>query len=46
LVIDRTIAGATGVQPAEQIDALISWLKQVARDDVRYIVLDPGDGSG
>ena len=22
------------------------WLKQVARDDVRYIVLDPGDGSG
>jgi transglutaminase-like putative cysteine protease len=46
LVIDRTIAGATGVQPAEQIDQLIAWLKQVARDDVRYIVLDPGAGDG
>jgi hypothetical protein len=34
------------VQPAEQIDQLIAWLKQVARDDVRYIVLDPGAGNG
>ena len=42
LVVERTIVGATGVQPPEQIDQLIAWLKQVGQDDVRYIVLDPG----
>ena len=46
LVVERTLAGATGVQPPEQIDQLIAWLKQVAQDDVRYIVLDPGTGTG
>jgi transglutaminase-like putative cysteine protease len=46
LVVERTIAGATGVQPPEEIDHLIAWLKQIAQDDVRYIVLDPGMGNG
>jgi transglutaminase-like putative cysteine protease len=44
LVVERSIAGATGVQPPERISELIAWLKEIAHDDVRYIVLDPGRG--
>lgn len=42
LLVTRNIAGATGTQPPERISDLIAWLKVIARDDVRYIVLDPG----
>jgi hypothetical protein len=42
LVVQRSIIGATGIQPPDRIDALIAWLKQIAHDDVRFIVLDPG----
>jgi hypothetical protein len=41
LVVQRSIVGATGVQPPERIDELIAWLKAVDRDDARYVVLEP-----
>ncbi len=40
LSITRKISGATGIEPPEHINALIDWLRQVSRDDVRYIVFD------
>jgi hypothetical protein len=40
LVIVRRMAGRTGVEPPEKIDALIAWLRGVAKDDVKYIVLE------
>ena len=40
LTITRKIAGATGTEPPEHINALIDWLRDVSRDDVRYVVLD------
>jgi hypothetical protein len=41
LVVERSIVGATGVQPSDRVDQLIAWLKAIGRDDVRYIVLEP-----
>jgi transglutaminase-like putative cysteine protease len=40
LCVTRTLSGDRGVQPPEAADALIAWLKDVAKDDVRYIVLE------
>jgi hypothetical protein len=40
LVVVRTMAGRKGVEPPEKIAALIAWLKDIARDDVRYVVLE------
>jgi hypothetical protein len=40
LTITRKIAGATGIEPPEHINALINWLRDVSRDDVRYVVFD------
>jgi hypothetical protein len=44
LVVQRTLVGATGVQPPNRIDELIAWLKLIAGDDVKQIVLDPSSG--
>jgi transglutaminase-like putative cysteine protease len=41
LRVVRTMVGARGTQPPEAIDALISWLKDVSKDDVRFIALEP-----
>jgi transglutaminase-like putative cysteine protease len=40
LTVVRTVAGAAGVAPGDHIGELITWLRQVAADDVRYIVLE------
>jgi hypothetical protein len=40
LVITRTMVGREGVEPPEKITALIAWLRAVAKDDVKYIVLE------
>jgi transglutaminase-like putative cysteine protease len=42
LIVQRSIVGATGVQAADRIGDLVGWLKAIDRDDVRYIVLEPG----
>jgi transglutaminase-like putative cysteine protease len=41
LHVVRTISGARGVQPPEQIDSLIQWFKDLSKDDVKYIILEP-----
>lgn len=42
LVVIRRLAGRKGIEPPTRIDALIAWLKHVARDDIAYIVLERG----
>jgi transglutaminase-like putative cysteine protease len=39
LRVRRTIAGWEGTRPKTEIDGLIAWLKEVAKDDVKFIVL-------
>ena len=40
LVVARRVRGKVGVYPKERIDDLESWLRQVATDDVHFIVLE------
>ena len=40
LRITRRMSGRRGTEPPEQIAALVAWLHEVARDDVKYIVLE------
>lgn len=40
LRVTRTMNGGRGTQPPEAIDALIAWLKDVSRDDARFIILE------
>jgi hypothetical protein len=40
LVVVRTMIGRDGLEPPEKIAALVSWLRAVAKDDVKYIVLE------
>ena len=42
LRITRRMSGAKGVEPPDHVDALIAWLRAISRDDVKFIVLDPG----
>ena len=39
LRLHRRMEGKRGVKPPEDVDALIAWLRAVAKDDVQYIVL-------
>ena len=39
LKVYRRMEGRRGVKPPEDVDALIEWLRAVAKDDVQYIVL-------
>ena len=41
LRVVRTVSGARGVQPPEAIDSLIQWFKDLSKDDVKYIILEP-----
>ncbi|MGH7753556.1 MAG: hypothetical protein ACREN5_12135, partial [Gemmatimonadales bacterium] len=40
LKVVRRMRGSRGVHPPERITDLIAWLKEVTRDDVKYVVLD------
>jgi hypothetical protein len=40
LIVSRTTSGASGIQPPESIGSLIAWLRAVAADDARMIVLE------
>lgn len=42
LRITRSISGRKGTEPPERIQALIEWLRAVARDDVKYVVVEQG----
>jgi hypothetical protein len=43
LHIVRTMKGGRGLEPPESVGALIDWLSAVAKDNVKYIVLE-GEG--
>jgi transglutaminase-like putative cysteine protease len=40
LIVRRRMAGQRGVEPPEKIGALIAWLREMAKDDVTYVVLE------
>jgi hypothetical protein len=40
LRVTRAMSGRKGIEPPEQVDALIAWLRAVSKDDVKYIVID------
>ena len=40
LHVARTLIGRKGIEPPGRIGELIQWLKDMGRDDVRYIVLE------
>jgi len=40
LRIARRLVGRKGVEPPDRIGELIAWLKDMGRDDVRYVVLE------
>lgn len=42
LRIVRRVTGARGIQPPDRIGELIAFLKAVAQDDVKYVVIDRG----
>lgn len=42
LRVTRAMSGRKGVEPPERVDALVAWLRAVSKDDVKYIVLEPG----
>jgi len=39
LRITRQLTGATGVQPPDRVADLVAWMRAVAADDVKFIVL-------
>jgi hypothetical protein len=40
LRLARKLVGHKGIEPPARIGELVGWLKEMARDDVRYIVLE------
>ena len=42
LRVTHTMSGHKGIAPPESVDELIAWLKAVSKDDVKFIVLHPG----
>jgi len=45
LRITRTIIGASGVQPPDQLSALTAWMRAIAKDDAKVIVIDKSAGA-
>jgi len=42
LHVTRRMTGARGTAPPDSVDALIAWLRAISKDDVKFIVLKPG----
>ena len=42
LQVTRRMTGARGTAPPDKIDELIAWLRAISKDDVKFIVLKPG----
>jgi hypothetical protein len=40
LHILRKLTGVDGVQPATKYGELLDWLKQVSKDDAKYLILE------
>lgn len=41
LRVSKRISGARGTLPPDQIGALLAWLKEMSKDDVRFVVVEP-----
>src|SRR6266568_2163908 len=42
LRVTRRMTGRRGTAPPDSVDALIAWLRAISKDDVKFIVLQPG----
>ena len=42
LRVTRRMSGTRGTAPPESVDALIAWLRAISKDDIKFIVLHPG----
>jgi hypothetical protein len=42
LRITRRMTGRRGTAPPDSVDALIAWLRAISKDDVKFVVLQPG----
>ncbi len=42
LVISRTMTGAAGIYPPDQLSALLQWIRAISKDDAKLIVIDKG----
>ncbi|HEY7192246.1 MAG TPA: DUF3857 and transglutaminase domain-containing protein [Gemmatimonadales bacterium] len=42
LLVTRRMTGARGTAAPDRIDDLIAWLRAISKDDVKFIVLKPG----
>lgn len=42
LRITRRMTGHKGIEPPEQVHALIAWLRAISKDDAKFIILEPG----
>jgi hypothetical protein len=45
LVVTRTLTGTAGTYPPDQLRTLLQWMRDVARDDAKLIVIDRGAAS-
>jgi hypothetical protein len=42
LRVTRRMSGTKGTAPPESVDELIAWLRAISKDDIKFIVLQPG----
>jgi len=40
LRISRRLSGVDGVQPATKYGELLDWMKQISKDDAKYVILE------
>jgi transglutaminase-like putative cysteine protease len=41
LRVSKRVVGNRGIQPPSAVDTLVGWLREMAKDDARFIVLEP-----
>ncbi len=42
LRVSRRLEGARGIHPPEELPDLARWLREIARDDTPYLIIEPG----
>jgi len=42
LVVTRTLTGASGIYPPDQLSALLQWIRSISKDDAKLIVIEKG----
>ena len=40
LIITRTMTGAPGIYPPDQLPSLLKWIREIAKDDAKLIVIE------